>query len=62
MKTLLVVVYLSHTGLLDMKDYPVADMATCQSKAQAIRANVKAGKISTACFKIGETYGRQKAS
>ena len=52
MKTLLVVIYLSHSGHLDMKDYPVADMATCQSKAQAIRANVKAGRVSTVCFKV----------
>lgn len=52
MKTLLVVVYLSHTGLLDMKDYPVADMATCQSKAQAIRANVKVGKVNTVCWRV----------
>jgi len=52
MKVLLVVVYLSHTGLLDMKEYPMTDMATCKSKAQAIHANVKTGKVNTVCWKV----------
>ena len=52
MKTLLVVVYLSTTGQLDMKDYPMPDMSTCKAKAQALYANVKAGRVNTVCWSI----------
>lgn len=35
-----------------MKDYPMPDMATCQSKAKAIHSKIKVGKASTVCWKV----------
>ena len=52
MKVLLIVVYMSATNAIDMRNYTLADMTTCKAKAREIQANVKAGKVNTVCWSI----------
>lgn len=52
MKTLLVIVYLSHTGALDMKSHMMNSMAECKAAGQQIHKNVKAGRVNTVCWGI----------
>jgi hypothetical protein len=52
MKTVLVVVYLSTTGLLDVKDYVLPSMDTCRTKAAELSKRVKTGRVNTVCWRL----------
>ena len=51
MKVFLIVTYLSFNGLLDAQKYEMPDLPTCKSQAQTIFNQVRAGKVSTVCWR-----------
>ena len=51
MMYLLVVTYLSTTNVVSTKTYDMASYAECSKQANAVNMQVKAGKVTTTCWK-----------
>ena len=52
MKTLLVITYLAlSNGEISVRKYEMPDMQTCTAKGKQVSENVKAGRVSTVCWR-----------
>ena len=51
MKVFLIVTYMSFNGIIDAQRYEMPDIAECLKQSKVINNQVRAGKVSTICWR-----------